>query len=324
MTRGSVGRGVAMPERVWGQGLVDFAVARPRAAWVGCWLVAGLGAGPLFVLAMGVLGLVLGRAGATAVCVGLAAGGGYLWFRDGTTARQGRQATGLGGRPLQLLAALVAVAGALLLRVLPVVVHSIAMLCLTWLGAAVMLGALSALALTGRRARMAAAATALVLAASWLPLYRLTLHAADAAVLHSMGSPPRRLVVLVDWPGLQANEVQYRSGALDVEYDDGSPVGGSSVTALQVEPTGFQSPCTVLLRAPTTDPELTYSHCARIGADLWASTGKGSGCALAQQRHGLLLLLTDDLCKPGDILGLASVLRTAHPVGDTALLGYQQ
>ena len=312
-----------MPERVWGQGLVDFAVARPRAAWVGCWLVAGLSAGPLFVLAVGVLGLLLGRAGATAVCVGLAAGGGYLWFRDGTTARQGRQATGLSGRHLQLLAALVAVAGALLLRVLPVVVHSIAMLFLTWLGAAVMLGALSALALTGRRARVAAAATALVLAASWLPLYRLTLHTADAAVLRSMASPPRRLVVLVDWPGLQADEVRYSSGALDVEYDDGSPVG-DSFTALQVGPAGSQSPCTVLLRAPATDPELTYSHCASSGSGLWASTGKGSGCALAQQRHGLLILLTDDLCKPGDSLGLASVLRTAHPVSDTALLGYQQ
>jgi len=312
-----------MPERAWGQGLVGFAVARPRAAWVGRWLVTGLSAGPLFVLAVGVLSLVLGRAGASAICVGLAAGGGYVWFRDGTTARQGRQATGLTGRRLQLLAALVATAGALLLRVLPVVVHSIAMLCLTWLGAAVMLGALSALALTGRRARVAAVATALVLAASWLPLYRLTLHTADATVLRSMGSPPRRLVVLVDWPGLRADDIQYSSGALDVEYDDGSPVG-SSFTALRVGPAGSLSPCTVLLRARTADPELTYSHCAGSGGGLWASTGKGSGCALAQQRHGLLLLLTDDLCKPGDIPGLASVLRTAHPVSDTALLAHQQ
>ncbi|WP_198035243.1 hypothetical protein [Streptacidiphilus rugosus] len=307
------------PEQVWGRGVVGWFLARPRVTWVARWAAAEVSVGPLFTVAVAGLGLLLGRTGATAVAVGTAMGVGRLWFRDGIAARQARQATGLGGRTVRVVAALLAGTGCLLRLVPPVAVGGFAMMCLSWLVTGVALGAVSALALPGRRARVTATAAVLALALVWLPSNRLTLGAADAAVLRSFGDPPRPLMVLVDWPGLQPDGIHYSAGTLNVTYDDGSAISASPA-ALQVRAAGPQSLCALLLEARAADPELTYTQCRERGGGAWASSGDGTGCALARQRDGLLLLLTDDLCRPDDTGGLESVLRTAHAVGDTALL----
>ncbi|SEL98124.1 hypothetical protein SAMN05414137_11649 [Streptacidiphilus jiangxiensis] len=311
------------PERVWGRGLVDWFLARPRAAWVARWVAVELSTGPLFVVAVAVLGHLLGRAGATAVVLGPAVGVAWLWFRDGIAARQAQQATGLGGRTLQLLAAALTGFGCLLWLVTPVTAGSFAVLCLSWLSTGLTLGAVSALALPGRRTRTAATVLVLALAAAWVPLNRLGLQVTDATAPRSFAEPPRRLMILVDWPGLQPDEARYRAGTLSVAYDDGSPVG-TDFDALEVRAAGALSPCAFLLQARADDQELTYSQCGDQGNGLWSSAGDGTGCALVQQRNGLLLLLTDDLCHPDDAAGLETVLHTAHAVGDDAMPALSQ
>jgi hypothetical protein len=224
---------------------------------------------------------------------------------------------------VQLVAAALTGVGCLLWLVVPLAQSSFAILCLSWLGTGVTLGAVSALALPGHRTRAAATALVVALVAAWVPLNRLGPHAADAAEPRSFGHPPRRLMVLVDWPGLQPDEARYRAGTLSVEYDDGSPVG-TDFEALLVRTAGPQSPCAFLLQARADDQELTYSHCTDKGNGLWASAGDGTGCALVQQSTGLLLLLTDDLCRPNDAVDLRSVLHTAHTVGDAAMPSVSQ